>query len=313
MEKPMISVVVPVYNAQDYLPDCIKSIQNQSFTDWELILADDGSKDRSGKICDEYAARDSRIRVIHKANGGAADTRNRGAALARGQYVAFVDADDYLAENYLAYLLSLLETGADAACCDSFWTDSRSVDFSLQEEPAVRLLDRRKAVLALTEDDYLKLVTPWGKLFPTERVRRFPFPTGRKVEDEATLYKLLYDGKTLAMGNQKLYGYYQNAQGLMHQLDEKHIRDSELTMRERYEYFRDRKEPELADRMLACYLNSLITWAVQGQPVGKPQLKQYRIADVCRLQVRPLYKMNFICWKVLRIDLITTIDRLRGR
>ena len=98
--NPKISIIVPVYNVEQYLPRCIDSILNQSFADFELLLIDDGSKDKSGTICDEYAAKDSRIRLFHKENGGVSSARNVGLDNARGEWLAFIDGDDEITEGY---------------------------------------------------------------------------------------------------------------------------------------------------------------------------------------------------------------------
>ena len=102
MSSPTISIITPVYQAEADLPACLDSILAQTFTDFELLLIDDESTDRSGEICDEYAARDPRIRVIHQQNGGVSKARNQGLRLARGQWITFVDADDTISPNYLA-------------------------------------------------------------------------------------------------------------------------------------------------------------------------------------------------------------------
>ena len=103
---PKVSVIIPVYNVEKYLPQCIDSILAQTFTDFELILVNDGSKDCSGNICDEYAQKDSRIVVIHKENGGASSARNRGLDIAKGEWISFIDSDDYVTPNYLSNLIS---------------------------------------------------------------------------------------------------------------------------------------------------------------------------------------------------------------
>ena len=99
--NPKLSIIVPVYNVEQYLDKCIKSILNQTFKDFELILVDDGSIDNSGEICDEYAKKDSRVKVIHKKNGGLAAARNTGLIIARGDYVGFVDSDDWIEPRYV--------------------------------------------------------------------------------------------------------------------------------------------------------------------------------------------------------------------
>ncbi|MCD7828059.1 MAG: glycosyltransferase [Clostridiales bacterium] len=111
---PTISIIVPIYNVEKYLRKCIESILSQTFKDFELILIDDGSSDNSGKICDEYAKQDSRIIVIHQCNKGVSTARNKGLTSAKGDYIAFIDPDDYVAENYLEYLYNSLQEYSDA-------------------------------------------------------------------------------------------------------------------------------------------------------------------------------------------------------
>lgn len=120
---PKISVIVPVYNTEQYLPRCIDSILSQTFTDFELLLIDDGSKDNSGKICDEYAAKDSRIRVFHKENGGVSSARNMGLNNAQGEWITFVDSDDYLIEHSGFNLLARTDIEADLIVYSFLWNN----------------------------------------------------------------------------------------------------------------------------------------------------------------------------------------------
>ena len=120
---PKVSVIVPVYNVEAFLPACIDSILAQTMKDLSLILIDDGSPDNCGKLCDDYAAIDQRIRVIHKKNGGLSDARNAGMAIASGDYLAFIDSDDLVAPAYLESLLrGLEENRADICECGTLWT-----------------------------------------------------------------------------------------------------------------------------------------------------------------------------------------------
>ena len=115
---PCISVIVPVYQAEKLIHDCVESVLRQTFQDWELLLIDDGSRDTSPAICDEYASRNDRIRVFHKPNGGVSSARNLGLLEARGDYIAFLDADDQYEPQALETMWSLMkQTGADSAAC----------------------------------------------------------------------------------------------------------------------------------------------------------------------------------------------------
>ena len=117
-----VSVVVPVYNVEKYLDRCITSISNQTYPDFELILVDDGAGDSSGSICDAWAEADARIRVFHKENGGLSDARNYGIDYAKGEYITFVDSDDYIDRDYLSILVGRVrEYGAQNACVSGIW------------------------------------------------------------------------------------------------------------------------------------------------------------------------------------------------
>lgn len=116
-DSPKVSVIVPVYKVEKYLPECIDSILAQTFTDFELILVDDGSPDNSGKICDEYASRDSRVRVFHKENGGVSSARNFGVRYARAEYIAFLDSDDWWKPLFLERMFALAQKYPQAGCC----------------------------------------------------------------------------------------------------------------------------------------------------------------------------------------------------
>lgn len=123
MNKPIISIIVPIYNVEQFLLCCIDSILDQTFTDWELLLIDDGSPDRSGDICDEYAKKDTRIRVFHKENGGVSSARNLGLDSAQGEWVTFIDADDYILPDFINGLYKPIEEGESVdfvhgGCCN---------------------------------------------------------------------------------------------------------------------------------------------------------------------------------------------------
>ena len=109
MAKPNISIIVPVYNIEEYLPRCIESILNQTYNNLELILVDDGSKDKSGEICDAYAKKDNRVVVLHKENGGSSSARNAGIAIAKGEYLGFVDSDDYIEPDMYEKMVAVIE------------------------------------------------------------------------------------------------------------------------------------------------------------------------------------------------------------
>ncbi len=131
MSNPLISIIVPVYNTEKYLPKCIESILAQTYTDYELILVDDGSSDRCPGICDEYADKNSRIRVIHKENGGQSSARNSGLSIAKGKFVMFMDSDDYYAQDHALQKLVQQQSEQDAdLVCFSYSKEDANGHFS---------------------------------------------------------------------------------------------------------------------------------------------------------------------------------------
>lgn len=163
---PLISLIVPVYNAENTLYRCIDSILGQSLTDFELLLINDGSKDKSGEICDGYEAKDNRIRVFHKENGGVSSARNVGLDNAKGTWVAYVDSDDWVAKDYLKNLIDHTKTGVDLVI--SFPTYIYTDGSSRKPEYQPKLVDEQNFEEIFVEHSMHQNTSPWSKLFRRE-------------------------------------------------------------------------------------------------------------------------------------------------
>lgn len=207
MENPLISIIVPVYNVELYLDDCIESVCNQTYTNLEIIMVDDGSKDSSSSMCDNWAEKDERIIVIHKINGGLSDARNAGLDIAKGKYVMFVDSDDTLSLNIVEYLFDLIkENKADISICDPVHCyPHRKVNYTDETKKIVY----KNVSRAVSEMLYQKsfLVSAWGKLYDFKCFDKIRFPTGMLFEDSAVMYRVYYEADTIVYGNAKKYGY----------------------------------------------------------------------------------------------------------
>lgn len=215
-----ISVIVPVYNCEKYLPECVRSILNQSERDFELLLVDDGSTDQSPKICDAIAAQDCRVRVIHQRNCGVSCARNRGIEEASGTFIAFVDADDVIHPQYLELLLKgIRQSGTMLSICtfQSFPHDGQMPIESVAQ-PAVRYMTRRE-LLALLNDwcnvEALSMVIPCVKLYRAELLREIRFPEGIRHEDEFFAHHILAKCEEAVFLDIPLYGYRQNPDSYM--------------------------------------------------------------------------------------------------
>lgn len=180
-----VSMIVPVYQVEKYIGQCIESVLNQTFQDFELILIDDGSKDDSGRICDFYAAKDERIRVIHTENRGAASARNTGLDLASGRYITFLDGDDYLADNMIERLHQVIEDSAyDMVVCDFLnLLPNKNDNFIVHLKE--RTVNGREVLEHLkNEKSYGVWTVVWNKIYKREVLENLRFPDGKYFEDE---------------------------------------------------------------------------------------------------------------------------------
>lgn len=221
MDKaPLISVIVPVYNVAARLPACLAGIRGQTFADFECILVDDGSPDRSGAMCDEFAASFPAARVIHKANGGVSSARNAGLDAARGRYVVFLDADDELAPRALEYIAQVQEEAPDALV---WWEYTRDPDFFSRQKNAPLEWERTSRAAQEPASDYtLVFVAVWNKLFPLETLRQHSLTfdcsigyAGATGEDQKFMSEFLqrvHPGENFPLAHIKnpLYHYYNN-------------------------------------------------------------------------------------------------------
>lgn len=205
---PTISVIVPVYKVEAYLDRCVESILAQTFKDFELILVDDGSPDNCPAMCDAWAEKDSRIKVIHKENGGLSDARNVGFEASCGEWISFIDSDDYVHANMLQALYNAVQAhGVKVSTCGFAATAGEP----LEDNPDLT------ANLWSAEDFYVQrnvnATVAWGKLYHRSVV--LPYPKGKLHEDEFVTYRILFACENIAVLDAPLYGYYQNPTGIM--------------------------------------------------------------------------------------------------
>lgn len=201
MKDTLISVIVPVYNVQDYLEKCVVSICKQSYKKLEIILIDDGSTDRSGEMCDAYKSNDSRIVVLHKSNGGLSSARNEGLKIAKGDYICFVDSDDFIHKDMIAKLyLALIQESAELAVCDYSSSDS----FTLTMEKVVYQKD--EAISHLFDDQGYKFYA-WNKMYKRSLFENIEFPNGKNYEDIVTTYNIINKCNKIVYIKSELYHY----------------------------------------------------------------------------------------------------------
>lgn len=218
---PKISVIIPVYNAEKYLDQCLQSVLNQSFTDFELLLINDGSKDRSGEICEAYATKDSRIQVFHQENKGVSAARNVGLDHAKGEWITFVDSDDYVTEEYYKNLTANINGKADLII-----GGFKKVNEKLEEKKEGLKLEK-KVISGKNHNDVLKLYPifnfayPFAKLFKTEIIRKnkVKFPINIKMyEDSIFILKYINHCNEIILTDSQDYFYVEVKSSLSHGL-----------------------------------------------------------------------------------------------
>lgn len=209
----LISVVIPVYNVAEYLPQCLDSILSQDHQALEILLVDDGSKDESGAICDRYAAQDSRIKVIHQENGGAAAAKNTALRAATGDYLSFVDSDDYLEPNAYSHMLSLLkDTGSDVAVF-AFRNVYRNRAEEHIPHPQRVEMTGTDYLLRFTRDWTCALL--WNKLYKRSLFDGIFFEEGHRIDDEFFTYQGFLHAKKVVCDDHIIYNYRRRASSAM--------------------------------------------------------------------------------------------------
>ncbi len=252
--NPLISIIVPIYNVEAYLEKCIDSIIAQDYTPLEIILVDDGATDRSGEICDKYAKRYENITVLHKKNGGLSSARNAGMGLMQGEYISFVDSDDYIAPDMISTLYTdLTQNNADISCITflNIFPDRTVKNTNLTEKI---ILSKKEALECFLFNDYL---TPCacGKLYKRELWNNIKFPDGRLFEDQLTIYKILDLAEKVVFNPDPKYFYLKREGSIGHSKFNKKTYDLYQAINEEYDFI-VRKYPELKANMSVAK----ITW-----------------------------------------------------
>lgn len=207
MENDLISVIIPVYNVEHYLGDCVESALNQSYKNLEILLIDDGSTDNSGKICDEYSKKDNRIKVFHKKNGGAASAKNFGVKKAVGKFICFIDSDDIVEKDYVEYLYSLISKENADLSIGCYTVKSNNKEYNIGKNQIDSILSSKDCLKKLLLDDGIT-VSLCAKLYKKNILKSIYFPENFMYEDDATMYSIIMKCKTISYGNKSIYTYY---------------------------------------------------------------------------------------------------------
>lgn len=206
IKMPLVSVVLPIYNVENYLERCVKSVCMQTYSNLEILLIDDGSTDSSGKMCDKFATEDKRIRVFHKKNGGLSDARNYGIKKARAELISFIDSDDFVDRDYIQYLYQLISKyDTDMAICQHrvCFKNKKKKDYGAGGDI---ILSNKKCIEKMLYHDVID-TSAWAKLYKIKLFDNVQYPKGKWFEDIATTYALMLKCEKIAVGLESKYNY----------------------------------------------------------------------------------------------------------
>lgn len=320
--KPLISVVVPVYKAEQYLERCVEGLLRQTYENYEILLVDDGSPDRSGEICEEYAENYENVRVVHQKNQGPGPARNHGVQAAKGEYIVFMDADDGVSVDYLDYLETLMEKyQVELAAVSGFcvWDSREHIDFGrvypVEQEKKLSRVEALKAMCYGKEFG----VAPWGKIYRRRLLLDHPYPACIH-EDLAGTYHIIAACDTVAVGKKRIYYYFQNDNSIMSsKIEERHLYGL-TAAREELEYMEMHYPEVVPAAQYRCglkiieYIPRLLDGSAESKAIFKrlkAEMKRYVWKIIGNDQVGKIFKIRCLAvcagypaacsaWKMIR-------------
>lgn len=273
MNQPLVSVIVPCYSVEQYLPKCIDSILNQTYKNLEVWLVDDGSPDRCGEICDEFAKKDTRVKVIHKINGGLAEARNVALDVMTGEYVVCVDSDDYISPTHIEGLYHLIETYSAEISVNTFC----AFDEGKTPNPDTRstkdwVLDGLHATEMMFYQEHFD-TTAWGKMYKASLFDSIRYPKGLLFEDLPTTYKLLLKAKKVVFNNEQSYFYLIRSNSIEGAAFSPKKLDSALELMAMMDKDRDKFQPII--KSYNCRIVSFVFHMMLQMPEGYEHRKNF--------------------------------------
>ena len=303
MSKDLITVIVPVYNVEKYLRKCIDSILNQTYTNLEIILVDDGSPDNCGQICDEYAQNDGRIKVIHKTNGGLSDTRNNGIDNSLGKYITFVDSDDYIETQYVQKLYDAIQVNNTkiSQCNITIINDNGEI---LERKGYENILIKagKEMLEELYGEHWIENVVAWNKMYARELFKELRYPIGKIHEDEFTTYKVLYNVDNIAIVNDYLYNYRKNENSITERKFNLKRLDILDAFECRMKFFIEKNESKLYEITLVTYLQKIKECYIKTK-------KFIKDSEGAQKELVKKYRENYV--KILKFKNISNVKKVK--
>lgn len=299
----MVTIIVPVYNVEQYLNKCIESIVNQSHIDIEIILVNDGSTDNSGFICEDWKKKDGRITVIHKKNGGLSSARNAGLDSSNGDYICFIDSDDWIEPDFVEILLKSLDiNNADISQC-GFIEEVMGKDSIAYRSEKYLVVTGKEAIKNLyNKNTYLNSVVMWNKLYKKKIFNKLRFDEGIVHEDEALIHEILYNADRVVINESKLHHYLIRPNSIMNSKFNLKRLDSIYAYEKRISFFKQNKEDEFIDMTMRMYFRVLLGVG-SGLYYSSIEGKESYLTEV-------IEKLNTISKGLTKNKYLKTIDKI---
>lgn len=322
--QPLISIIIPVYNIDNYVSRCVESVISQSYENLDILLIDDGSDDASGEICDQYGEKYSRIRVIHKANGGLSEARNVGIEAAKGEYIAFLDGDDFITKNYVANLFNAIEQSLCDLAISMFMNVVDGQKINLNTDDVLenfRVVSSEECLKSLLYQKGIETSAP-GKIYKRELIGDLRFPVGKLYEDVMFTVQMIARSARVAIIDNVDYMYYQRQGSIQYQQFDRRKMDSIRHSLE-LEQFIEQNYPKLIGASHCRRFNAVCNIVLQIPPGEFPEEKQYLWTMIKKLRVEVIAdpesrmkskiaaSVSFLGYGILRILYKQT--QVRGR
>lgn len=306
--NPLISIIVPIYKVEKYLEKCVHTITSQTYKNLEIILVDDGSPDNCPVLCEALAKTDKRIKVIHKTNGGLSDARNVGFEHSSGDFIAFIDSDDFININYIETLYNnLIKTNADMSICNyQDVYEDQEIDITEKSNSEVLVFDSTNKFEQLFGTHRVNFITAWGKLYKREIFDKIKYPIHKIHEDEFVCHHILSLCNKVCFSDVKYYYYLQRQNSIMHQ--KKHANknlDAFEALYDRFLFFKD-NYPKLALNSLYAYLSDItVNYYKFDKSVRKELLDRfYKALEENKKELKQLstkHKFKLFLFKYFRV------------
>lgn len=302
--EPKVSVIVPVYNVENYIENCLLSIINQTYTNLEIIVIDDGSCDMSGDICDKYKDIDRRILVYHKVNEGLAAARNDGLDRATGAFISFVDSDDTIEPNMIEVLYQAMVTyNTDMSFCDYYRTSSKSDEQkSTYDKIDMEVYSKSDLLDLLFQREFcILLPVAWNKLYKRELFEKLRYPKDRYHEDEFIIHKIVYSVNTAVYTKIKLYNYQIREESITKISNYKMKNDQLDAYKDRADFFKNNADKEFYRLSITFYLKQII-WLCLKNNANTKESKAFINQQAVRVK-------EFIV--TINRDYLSLVDRIK--